>query len=73
MIKHTALFSFLSELTFMCHNVIPFFCSVQNVLAARHKDRNRVPRLLKTGADVYLVVMFVDNGWNKIYQNCKSN
>jgi hypothetical protein len=50
----------------MCHNGIPFFCSAQNILAARHKDRNRAPRLLKTGADVYLVVMFVDNGWNKI-------
>jgi len=52
---------------FMCHNIIPFFCPAQNFLAARHNDRNRAPCLLKTGADLYLVVMFVDNGWIKIF------
>ena len=31
------------------------------------------PVLAKIGADVHFVVMFVDTGSIKIYQNCKSN
>jgi len=47
MIKTLNYFNFSSELTFMYQNVIPFFCPSQNAFAARHKDRNRAPRLLR--------------------------
>ena len=40
-------FNFLSSLTLIYRNVCPIFYSTQYGLGARHKGRNRAPRLLR--------------------------
>jgi hypothetical protein len=41
-------FKFSSRLTLIYQNVSPFGCSAQQISAARHKDHNGAPRLLKS-------------------------